>query len=344
VTRLPLLPHLTRLTVSRGTPARGGRTAAASLLITALTAVTAACSSGAYAPTAVPKASTATAPATTAPSPSAPAPGADQCLASYRPSALPPPGKGSGTTLAAIYKRGRLKAGVSADTLLLGARNPLSGSIEGFDIDMLRAISTALFGRPDRVTLTVLTAAQRIPALESGKVDVVARNMTINCDRWKQVAFSSEYYRAGQKLLVPSGSPIRSRSDLGGKRVCAPTGSTSLTTISQVPGVVPVAADTHTACLILFQQSKVDAITGDDTVLAGLSAQDPYAEVVGSAFSTEPYGLAMAQDHVDLVRFVNAVLTKIRADGTWTKDYDRWLKAPLGPAPAPPKPVYGRTP
>ncbi len=316
--------------------------------VTALVLTTAGCSSAAYRPTPVPAAS-----ATTSTSPSASAgstgtaTGTGQCLASYRPDGpLPKPRKGSGPTLAAIYKRGYLKAGVSADTLLLGAANPLKPNIpiEGFDIDMLRAVSTALFGNPDKVDFTVINAAQRIPALTSGEVDIVARNMTINCERWKQVAFSSQYYQAGQRLLVPVTSPVTRPAELGGKRVCAPSGSTSLTTIATFRGVVPVPAGTHTACLVLFQQGKVDAITGDDTVLAGLAAQDPYAKVVGARFSSEPYGLAMAPKNLDLVRFVNAVLDRMRTDGTWKKDYDRWLKAALGPAPAPPAPVYGRKP
>ncbi len=75
--------------------------------------------------------------------------------------------------------------------------------------------------------------------------------------------------------------------------------------------MVPVAADTHTGCLVLFQQGKVDAITGDDTVLAGLVAQDPYAKVTRApAFSDEPYGLGMPKNDPDFVRFVNGVLER----------------------------------
>ena len=96
---------------------------------------------------------------------------------------------------------------------------------------------------------------------------------------------------------------------------------------------------------MLFQQGEVDAITGDDTVLAGLASQDPYAEVVDApAFTAEPYGLGVNQENVDLVRFVNGVLEEVRADGRWTESYDTWLADSLGEAPDPPEPVYGRTP
>ena len=236
-------------------------------------------------------------------------------------------------------------AGVSADTYLLGSRNPFSGEIEGFDIDMVKAVAEAIFGDRDRYQLKVITAAQRIPALEKGDVDIVARNMTINCDRWKQIAFSTEYYRSGQKILVRKGSKANSIKDLAGEKVCAPKGTSSMDNlIKEAPKAIPVAADNHTGCLALFQQGQVAAITGDDTVLAGLAAQDPYAVVPKQkAFTTEPYGLGFNEDDVDFVRFVNALLDQMRADGEWTRIYNKWLKDALGPAPEPPRAVYGRT-
>jgi len=247
--------------------------------------------------------------------------------------------------LAKIRERGRLVAGVSADTYLLGSRNPLTGQIEGFDIDMVKAVAEAILGDKDLYQLKVITAAQRIPALEKGEVDIVARNMTITCDRWEQIAFSSEYYRSGQKILVRKGSKAKSISDLGGQKVCAPKGTSSMDNlIKTAPKAIPVAADNHTGCLALFQQGEVAAITGDDTVLAGLAAQDPYAVVPAQkAFTAEPYGLGFNKDDVDLVRFVNARLARMRTDGEWTRIYNRWLREALGPAPEPPTAVYGRT-
>jgi polar amino acid transport system substrate-binding protein len=257
----------------------------------------------------------------------------------------------AGSYMSKILKRGRLIAGVSADTLLLGARNPISGQIEGFDIDMLHAISQAIFGNPDRIELRVVTAAQRLPVLQDSSVDIVARNMTITCARWKDIAFSTEYYRSGQKVLVKLGAKtadggrITGMQDLEGKKVCAPNGSTSMDKLKTFDGLEPVGSDTHTGCLVLFQQGAVDAITGDDTVLAGLAAQDPYAAVVQSpAFTAEPYGLGINKEHVDFVRFVNGVIAEMKSDGRWAKNYQTWLADSLGKAPAPPTAVYGREP
>jgi polar amino acid transport system substrate-binding protein len=318
---------------------RGGLGALLAAVCLALTA----CTAGEYPDTPVPTPSgSATEPSAPA-APASPAPCADP-LASYAPrDALPAPNAlPEDSTMATIRDRGRLIVGVSADSLLLGSRNPITGRIEGFDIDMARLVADAVLGDPDKIELRVITAADRIPVLQDHEVDLVARNMTITCDRWEQVAFSAEYYRSGQKVLVALDSDATSMTDLAGQRVCAPASSTSIARIADYPGVVAVPGTTHTDCLVKFQQGEVDAITGDDTVLAGLVAQDPYAKVVGEAFSEEPYGLAMASDQVDLVRFVNAVLARAEEDGAWMASYDRWLEPALGALDEPPTPVYGR--
>lgn len=279
----------------------------------------------------------------------------DDPVASYAPEdELPAAGSmPSGSTMAEIEERGELIVGVSADTLLMSARNPFTGRIQGFDVDVLREVSRAIFGDPDRLRFRVITSAQRIEVLTSGEVDLVARAFTITCQRWESIAFSAEYYGAGQKVLVASGpegagpegedSAVQGLEDLGGQRVCAPEGTTTLTRLDDYPSIEPVPAPTHSQCLALFQQGQVDAITGDDTILAGFAAQDPYAVVVGEAISEEPYGIGIPLENADMVRFVNGVLEQMIADGTWTQTYDRWLDV-LGEAPEPPTPVYGRTP
>jgi polar amino acid transport system substrate-binding protein len=298
-----------------------------------------------YAPTPVPTAAPTTS-ATSAPTPPA-APTCENATQSYDPlSPLPEPGAmPGGTTMAEIQERGRLIVGVSADTFLLGSRNPQTGDIEGFDIDMARAVAEAIFGDPERIQLTVITAADRIPVLESGEVDIVVRNMTMTCARWEQIAFSAEYYRSGQKILVRQGSDITGLETLDGKRVCAPNATSSMENLMRLaPEAEPVGSSNHTGCLVLFQRGEVDAITGDDTVLAGLAAQDPYAVVLaGDAFTEEPYGIGVSAEDTDLVAFVNGVLGQMRADGRWQAAYDRWLAPTLGAGTGQPTPVYGRT-
>ena len=108
------------------------------------------------------------------------------------------------------------------------------------------------------------------------------------------------------------------------------------------PAIKPVTADTDTGCLVLFQQGKADGISGDDTVLAGDAAQDPYAKVLQERISDEPYGLGINKSNVDFVRFVNGVLEQMKASGKWMESYNKWLGPDLGQLKAPPTPLYGR--
>ena len=287
-----------------------------------------------------PRATGSFAAATTTPA-TAPAVQCDNATASFAPSSgsldITP-----SSYMARIRRRGHLVAAVSADTLLFGFRNPFSGRLEGFDIDLVRAVAKEIFGDPNKISYKVVTYGQRIPALQSGDADIVADVMTINCKRWTQIDFTSEYFRAGQRFLVRSDSRARTVADLNFKRVCVATGSTNFDKMKDYPKVITVPVDDISDCMVLFQQGTVDSVTGDDTVLAGFVAQDPYAKIIGSAITTEPYGLGIAQSHPDFVRYVNAILQNMRDDGTWARMYRKWLH-PTGAVPAPPLAVYGRT-
>lgn len=275
--------------------------------------------------------------------PSAP-PGTDcgDPTASLRPGALPPPNAlPPGSTMARIRAEGRLIVGVDQNTYRFGFRDPFTGEIEGFDIDMAKAVARAIFGTEDALQLRILTSSQRIPALQDGEVDIVIRTMSITCDRLEEVEFSSVYYQAGQRVLVKEASGVTGIDELGGKRVCATAGSTSLRNIAEAPSEpVAVQVPDWTDCLVMLQQNQVDAVSTDDTILAGLSAQDPFTEVVGEPFYNEPYGMAIPKGQTDFVRFVNAVIERMRTDGSWVANYELWLADLLGPAPAPPAAKY----
>ncbi|MEP6797122.1 MAG: glutamate ABC transporter substrate-binding protein [Lapillicoccus sp.] len=308
-------------------------------VLAAAAVVLSACGSGDYAATPLPTPQPTPSTTATTSGPAAPTTCTPSAVTSYAPlptldtAAVPP----------SIVARQSLRVGVSADSLLLGARNPLTNAIEGFDIDMAKAVAKAALGDENKIQLVVIQSADRIPDLQNRTVDMVARNMSMTCDRWNTIAFSAEYFQSGLKILVPRNSKVVSLDELKGKRVCAPNGTTTIDFIRS-KGVEAVGAKTHTACLVLFQQGKVDAIAGDDTVLAGLVAQDPYAFVPKmSALTSEPYGLAFNKDDKDFVRFTNTLLDQMKADGRWKAIYDKWFAGPLGAAPPPPTSVYGRT-
>ena len=265
----------------------------------------------------------------------------DDPEASLRPGPLPSPGAmPPGPTMAAIVERGRLVVGVDQNTYFFGSRNPASGQPEGFDIDLAREIARHIFGDPNRIQFRVVDASQRESFLQSGLVDLVVRTYTITCARKQSVDFSTVYYYAHQKILAAKDSGIHSAADLSDKRVCAVSGTTSLSRLFALePRPTLLSVSTWTDCLVLLQQGQVDAISTDDVVLRGLERQDPTVEVVGPDMSVEPYGVGVKKENSDLVRFVNGVLEQMRDDGTWERLYDAHLRS-LGPSPGPPTAKY----
>ncbi|WP_018686578.1 glutamate ABC transporter substrate-binding protein [Actinokineospora enzanensis] len=261
--------------------------------------------------------------------------------ASLRPGPLPPAGQmPAGSTMKAIQDRGRLIAGVDQNTFLFGFRNPTSNALEGFDIDRVREIAEAIFGDPNKVQYKVITSAERIDALKKGEVDIVVRTMTATCARWVDINFSATYYVAGQRIVVDRASQITGVDQLGGKRVCAAKGSTSIMKLRESPAPPEVVAvDNWSDCLVMLQQGQVVAVSTDDTILAGMVAQDPNVKLVGPRFTEEPYGIGIPKQSEDMVRFVNGVLERSIASGTWTASYNRWLGQATEPA-APPAPRY----
>ncbi|MFZ0832161.1 MAG: glutamate ABC transporter substrate-binding protein [Mycobacterium sp.] len=242
--------------------------------------------------------------------------------------------------VAAIKQRGRLLVGLDIGSNLFSFRDPITGEITGFDVDIAGEVARDIFGTPSQVEYRILSSAERITALRDNAVDIVVKTMTITCERRKQVAFSTVYLTANQRILVPRDSAIRQAADLSGRRVCAARGTTSINRLEQIsPAPIIVAVVTWADCLVALQQREVDAVSTDDAILAGLVSQDPYLHIVGPDLEEEPYGIGMNLANTGLVRFVNGTLERIRRDGTWYALYRKWLTV-LGPTPAPPTPVY----
>jgi polar amino acid transport system substrate-binding protein len=265
----------------------------------------------------------------------------------YAVSLRPPPGSPqvtAGSWAAHIRARGFLIAGVDQNTYHFEYLNPASGQIEGFDVDMILAVARAIFGanltdqqvRKD-VRFVAISDAQRLPDAENGTVDIVAHTTTINCTRAESVDFSTVYYDAKQRVLVVQPADGGAAPDLGQlgathQKVCATKGSDSVSHIESSHAIL-VQVPYWTDCLVLLQEGQVAGISTDDSILAGLTAQDPNTVITGPSLEDEPYGLVMSKAHPDFVRFVNAALAQDRADGQWAASYRLWVSS-VGPLPS----------
>ncbi|MFC9996341.1 glutamate ABC transporter substrate-binding protein [Nocardia sp. NPDC127526] len=259
----------------------------------------------------------------------------DDPTASLRPTSK------DGPTVEAIRARGRLLVGLDPGSNLFSFRDPTTGALAGFDVDIARELARDLLGNPELIEYRILGSADRERALQEKSVDVVVKTMTITCDRRQRVSFSTPYLQAHQRVLTVRNSGIGGLGDLAGKRVCVVRGTTSLDRIRrEQPAASILTVPSWADCLVVLQQRQVDAISTDDAILAGLAVQDPLTEVVGPNLSTENYGIGMPKDADDLVRYVNGTLERIRGDGTWNRLYRQWLATVLGDAAVPPLPRY----
>ncbi|MDH6279957.1 polar amino acid transport system substrate-binding protein [Prescottella agglutinans] len=275
-----------------------------------------------------------------APPPTTTVPGVADCdaTASLRPN---PPGENlAGPKVSEIQARGEVIVGVDQRNYLFSNRDPVTGAIEGFDVDIAHEIARDLLGDPAKVEFWLINPADRIQAVQDSSVDMIIMSTTMTCARAEQVAFSAEYFRAGQRLLVPQYSEIREPADLTGKRVCTVPDSPPMFAVQRlIPNVQLVTVPDWDDCLVALQQGQVDAVSTDDALLLGMAVQDPNMKIVGPVMEVAPYGIGINKNNDDLVRAVNGTLQRIGGDGTWTDIYNRWL-AGLGPSPGPPAPHY----
>jgi len=289
-------------------------------------------------------------------------------VASYAPLLSLPTRFDAGSLMATIVQRGYLLVGVSGDTRQLGARDSLTDAAPaGLDIEVAKAVGRALLGSDasDKVRFKVITAGDRFSQANKGAgadgaaggVDLVARVVSITCDRWTNPdlsvgsAFSVAYLKADQRVLVRKGidsldTLIKDRRKQTGDaaataRVCAPKGSTSLAKILKTDGVTAVPVAIHSDCLALWQQGEVDAITGDDVILAGFLAQDRTAYMLPGKLDTTYAGLAVARAHPEFVRYLNTVMATPQFRSAWTAAYQRYLQPALGEQTLP-APDYSR--
>jgi glutamate transport system substrate-binding protein len=239
-----------------------------------------------------------------------------------------------GTTMARLQEEGRIRIGVKYDVPPFGFRNPQTDAIEGFDVDLGKAVADALGVEPRFVEAI---SDNRIPFIKDGTVDLVLSTMTINEERAREIGFTDPYFIAHGRILVPEDSDIQGIEDLAGTKVCTALGSTYEETLrEQAPDADLRLVDTYSECLELLQNGAVDAISTDDVILTGMIIQDDSLKLVGEELTVEPYGGGFRRGDDEFRDFLNGVIADYKADGRWQEAYDKWLGQHTGEEQGPP--------
>jgi ABC-type amino acid transport substrate-binding protein len=195
-------------------------------------------------------------------------------------------------------------------------------------------------GRADlKVATQAVTSANRIPLLVNGTIDIECGSTTNNSERAKQVAFATNYFYTGTKLLVKAGSPIRNHADLAGKKVVSTTGTTNFRVMRNYNeekklGFELIGAKDHAESALLVQSGRADAFAMDDILLYGLaaSASNPADwAVVGEALQVEPYAIMLRRDDPAFKSLVDGTLARLMDGGEFERLYRKWFESPIPP-------------
>lgn len=230
-------------------------------------------------------------------------------------------------TLNRILKRGKIIIGVKYDTKPFGYIN--NEQLEGFDIDLARYITKEILGNENKVEFKQVNSSTRILALNSGQVDMIIATMTITKQRKEVMDFSIPYYIAGQAVLVPKNSKIKSMSDLNGKRVIIIFGSTAEDNLRLVaPYANIIGFKTYTSGYSALKQGRADAMTSDDAILMGFADADSSMRLLPQRYTKEPYGIGFKKDNssISLENKVNAIIKNMKINGELNKIKDKWIK------------------
>jgi putative glutamine transport system substrate-binding protein len=233
----------------------------------------------------------------------------------------------SGGYVETIKKRGKLVVGVKYDTYLFGYKDPQDGQVKGFEVDLMKELAKRMLGDANKLELKEVNSKTRMKMLKGGDIDLVCATMTITDQRKKEIDFSRVYFMAGQSLLVPNNSPIKSVKDTAGKKVATAKGATSGKNLQAVePNAQIELFENYADAFTALRAGRVDALTTDDSILMGMQQQDPRFKIVGGQFTKEPYGIGVDKKNKDLLEYVNKFLDDIMKDGTYDKLYKKWFK------------------
>ncbi|MDM5359053.1 transporter substrate-binding domain-containing protein [Peribacillus sp. RS7] len=229
--------------------------------------------------------------------------------------------------LAQVKDKDKIVFGVKNDTRLFGLKNPSTGDVEGFDIDIAKALAAEILGDENKVEFKEVTSKTRMALLNNGDIDAIVATMTITEDRKKEVDFTDVYFDAGQSLLVKKGSDIKGIDSLKGKKVLAVKGSTSSINIREkAPDAQVLEFENYSEAFAALKSGQGDALTTDDSILYGMADEDPNYELVGGTFTDEPYGIAVKKGNAEFVDELNKALKSLKDSGKYDEIHDKWIK------------------
>ncbi len=240
----------------------------------------------------------------------------------------------AGSTMAKIQEKGKLVVGTKFNQLGSGLKNPATGELEGFDIEIAKLMAAGIFGgtaeeAEEKIEFKETITGIREAAIQTGDVDMIVATYTINDTRKQLVDFAGPYVIDGQTVMVKSdNTTIKALNDLNGKNVCTGRGSTTPANLTgkQIKPSELVLRDSYPECADELRQGRVEAVVTDRGILLGLAAQSERAfKLLDIDVSEEPLGIGLKKGDDAFRDFLNDRLEEIYESGEWAKAYEATL-------------------
>ncbi|MHA7970925.1 amino acid ABC transporter substrate-binding protein [Rhizobium sp. CAU 1783] len=243
-------------------------------------------------------------------------------------------------TLDDVKAKGFVQCGVNGSNLAGFGAQDSSGNWTGLDVDLCKAVAAAVFGDATKVKYTPLSAKDRFPALQSGEVDMLARNTTWSASRDSQLGFDfrAVNYYDGQGFMVTKALNVKSALELSGAAVCVQSGTTTelnLADYFKANGMEykPVVFEKQEEVDAAYQAGRCDVYTTDQSGLYSirLSLANPDDHVIlPEIISKEPLGPAVRQNDskwFDVVSFAHYAMVTAEDFGITQANLDEMLKS-----------------
>ncbi len=228
-----------------------------------------------------------------------------------------------------IKKKGVLRVGTKCDYPPDGFIDK-NGKVQGIEVALARQIGKYLFGEDGKTEIVCVTAANRVPSLVGGKIDLVIATMGINAKRKEILDFTEPYAWGASSVMVLKDSDIKKLADLKGRTVVVIKGGWQIPWFEkQLPEAKLLKLDSVSDALQALLQGRADAYGHDFDVHSPIAARNPKVRVLDEYYMLGNRGAGVRKGEAKWLAYVNAAINKAKADGLIKQWIDKYANPEL---------------
>lgn len=229
--------------------------------------------------------------------------------------------------LQVIKDRGVVRIGVKVDVPKFGYKNPETGKVEGFEIDIAKALAKKIIGDENKVEMQGVTGKTRGALLDNGDIDYVVATATVTDERKKSYNFSDTYYTDGIGFLVKKDTGIKTFKDLDGKKIGVTQGTTTRKDLQQEAEKQGIKLSflefsAFPEVLSALMAGRVDCFSVDGAILAGFV--DDSTVLLDERYSPQNYGVMSKKSNTALAKLISETISEMKSSGEIDKLQNKW--------------------